>query len=132
MVYQPGSELTQELPAIAAEQQELHVRIVSVSKALSDPIRVRMLRILAEGRGSLGLPSVRSLHVPGPDELDGICVYEFQEAFRLGQSKVSYHLRILREAGLVTEESRGKWSFYSVNREAVQEMIGTLHTYFHL
>lgn len=111
---------------------ESHRRIVSMSKALSDPIRVRMVRILAEGREGLGLPPVRALQVPGPDDIDGICVNEFQEAFRLGQSKVSYHLRILREAGLITEESRGKWSFYSINRAAVQGLIAVLHAHFQL
>lgn len=132
MVHQQESELGHQLPVESAGEQGLHARIVAMSKALSDPIRVRMVRLLSEGRERLGLPSVRALHVPGPDDVDGICVNEFQEAFRLGQSKVSYHLRILREAGLVTEESRGKWSFYSLNREAARELIDRLHSYFRL
>jgi ArsR family transcriptional regulator len=45
-------------------------------------------------------------------------VCEFQEQFGLGQSRTSYHLRILREAGLVSEETRGKWTFYELDREA--------------
>lgn len=97
-----------------------------MSKALSDPIRVRMLRLLASGRTSAGLPPLSQLQVPGPDNIDGICVYEFQELFSLGQSKVSYHLRILRESGLATEESRGKWSFYSINRDAMNHLVGLL------
>ena len=36
----------------------------------------------------------------------GICVCEFQEQFGLGQSKVSYHLRVLKEAGLVNDGER--------------------------
>ena len=43
--------------------------------------------------------------------------------FKMGQSKVSYHVRKLKEAGLSREEKRGKWSFYSLNREAVQELL---------
>jgi ArsR family transcriptional regulator len=47
-------------------------------------------------------------------------VCEFQEQFELGQSKTSYHLRVLKEAGLVTEETRGKWTFYQLDRQAAQ------------
>ncbi|MFZ5825205.1 MAG: ArsR/SmtB family transcription factor [Bacillota bacterium] len=89
-----------------------------------------MVRLLAEGRERGGLPPIQALQVPGSGDCDGICVYEFQEAFHLGQSKVSYHLRILREAGLVIEESRGKWSFYSINRRALQSLLETSHRYF--
>lgn len=131
-MHQSESQVLEELPVAHVPEPGLYCNILTVSKALSDPIRVRMVRLLADGRRSLGLPPVRALHVPGPDDIDGICVYEFQEAFQLGQSKVSYHLRILREAGLVTEESRGKWSFYCINRSAVQGLISSLNDYFHM
>ena len=62
--------------------------------------------------------------VPGPGEPEGICVCEFQKQFALGQSRTSYHLRVLKQAGLVTEETRGKWNFYELDREA---MAATLH-----
>jgi ArsR family transcriptional regulator, arsenate/arsenite/antimonite-responsive transcriptional repressor len=42
----------------------------------------------------------------------------------MGQSKVSYHMRKLKEAGLVREERRGKWSFYSIDREAAGALLG--------
>jgi ArsR family transcriptional regulator len=42
----------------------------------------------------------------------------------MGQSKVSYHMRRLKDAGLVREERRGKWSFYSLDREAAGELLG--------
>jgi ArsR family transcriptional regulator len=41
----------------------------------------------------------------------------------MGKSKVSYHLRKLKEAGLIREEKRGKWSFYSLDQEAVRELL---------
>lgn len=126
---QSGAELTQELTRDLKSRQE---QIVSVSKALSDPIRVRMVRLLAEGRASTGFPPIQALQVPGPEDIDGLCVCEFQEAFHLGQSKVSYHLRILREAGLVTEESRGKWSFYSINRRTLHGLIDLVNRCFYL
>lgn len=100
-------------------------RIVALGRALSDPIRVRMLGMMAEaaasGRGCCGLPD---LGVPAADEDPGICVCEFEDRFGMGQSKVSYHMRKLKDAGLVREEKRGKWSFYSLDREAVRELLG--------
>jgi ArsR family transcriptional regulator len=112
------------LPALEMDRHEVD-RIVNVGKALSDPIRVRMLKLMAGGRGCCGLPPVSALPVPGQGESEGICVCEFQDWFGLGQSKVSYHLRILKEAGLITEETRGKWTFYSLHKKACLELIDT-------
>ena len=96
-------------------------RLIALGRALSDPIRVRMLGMMAEGRSCCDLPD---LGVPADNESPGICVCEFEDYFRMGQSKVSYHVRKLKEAGLVREEKRGKWSFYSLNRKAVRELLG--------
>lgn len=98
-------------------------RVARVAKALSDPIRLRMLELMAQGRGCCDLPAPASRGVPGALDPAGICVCEFQEQFSLGQSKTSYHLRVLRDAGLVKEEARGKWSFYSVEREAAEQAL---------
>jgi ArsR family transcriptional regulator len=96
-------------------------RLVALGRALSDPIRVRMLGMMAEGRSCCDLPD---LGVPAEDEDKGICVCEFEDYFGMGQSKVSYHVRKLKEAGLVREERRGKWSFYSLDKESAAEVLG--------
>ena len=106
------------------------VRLARLAKALSDPIRVRMLELMTQGRGCCGLPAPAERGVPGAQEPAGICVCEFQEQFGLGQSKTSYHLRVLKEAGLVTEETRGKWSFYDVDGEAVSTALRRLRSLF--
>jgi len=62
-------------------------------KAIADPYRLRMLATLASA----------------PDE---VCVCDFTAALPLNQPTVSHHLRILREAGLVTCERRGTWVYY--------------------
>ncbi len=95
-------------------------RAVALGRALSDPIRVRMLGMMAEGRSCCGLPD---LGTPAEDEDRGICVCEFEDYFGMGQSKVSYHVGKLKEAGLVREERRGKWSFYSLDRDAARELL---------
>jgi ArsR family transcriptional regulator, arsenate/arsenite/antimonite-responsive transcriptional repressor len=105
-------------------EEEQVARLVALGKALSDPIRVQMLGVLAsaaaEGRGCCDLPDCG---VPEADQDVGICVCEFEGYYGMGQSKVSYHLGKLKEAGLVREERRGKWSFYSLNRESAGELL---------
>ncbi len=96
-------------------------RLVALGRALSDPIRVRMLGMMAEGRSCCDFTGS---DVPAEEGDEGICVCEFEEHFGMGQSKVSYHMRKLKDAGLVREERRGKWSFYSLDREAARELLG--------
>ena len=56
-------------------------RLVALGRALSDPIRVQMLRMLAEGRGCCELPDCG---VPAKDQDVGICVCEFERFFDAG------------------------------------------------
>jgi ArsR family transcriptional regulator, arsenate/arsenite/antimonite-responsive transcriptional repressor len=98
-------------------------QLTRVARALADPIRLKMLGVLAEGRGCCDLPDICTRNVPGPGTPSGICVCEFQEQFGLGQSKTSYHLRVLKDAGLVTEETRGKWTFYELDGEAARRAL---------
>jgi ArsR family transcriptional regulator len=96
-------------------------RLVALGRALSDPIRVRMLSMMAEGRSCCDFSGSG---VPVEEGDEGICVCEFEEVFGMGQSKVSYHVKKLKDAGLVREERRGKWAFYSLDREAAGELLG--------
>jgi ArsR family transcriptional regulator len=96
-------------------------RLVALGRALSDPIRVRMLSMMADGRGCCDFSGSG---VPADEGEEGICVCEFKEVFGMGQSKVSYHMRKLKDAGLVKEERRGKWAFYSLDREAAGALLG--------
>ncbi|WP_293444964.1 metalloregulator ArsR/SmtB family transcription factor [Persephonella sp.] len=73
------------------------MNIREVFYALSDDIRLKIVRILIEN--------------------EEVCVCQFQEIFGLSQPNVSFHLRILKKAGLVKSRKEGKWSYYSLNRE---------------
>ncbi len=95
-------------------------RISALGAALSDPIRVRMLGMMAAGRGCCALPDCG---VPAEDQDAGICVCEFERSFGMGQSKISYHLGKLKEAGLAREEKRGRWSFYSLDRKTAARLF---------
>jgi len=101
----------------AAERMQL------VGKAFSDPIRLGMLDVMAQGRACCGLPEPSQRGVPGAGDPEGICVCDFQEHFGLGQSKASYHLRVLKDAGLVREEQRGKWTFYAIDGQSAAEAL---------
>ena len=96
-------------------------RLVALGRAFSDPIRVRMLSMMAEGRSCCDFSDSG---VPAVEGEEGICVCEFEDQFGMGQSKVSYHMKKLKDAGLVREERRGKWSFYSLDREAASGLLG--------
>jgi ArsR family transcriptional regulator len=124
-------EIIEERSGRSFEPAETHgeervARLVALGQALSDPIRVRMLGLMAaaakEGRGCCGLPDLGAPVEAGEKHI-GVCVCEFEDYFGMGQSKVSYHVRKLKDAGLVSEEKRGKWSFYSLDQEAVRELL---------
>ena len=47
-----------------------------------------------------------------------VCVCDFTAGLDLNQSTVSHHLRILKDAGLVTSVRRGTWGYYSLASDA--------------
>lgn len=51
------------------------------------------------------------------------CVCDLSEIFDIPQSKLSYHLKILLEAELITKETKGKWNYYDLNNETVDYLL---------
>jgi len=51
------------------------------------------------------------------------CVCDLTEVVDMPQSKLSYHLKILLDAGLITKETRGTWSYYDLNTEEVNALL---------
>ncbi|XVN72766.1 arsenical resistance operon transcriptional regulator ArsR [Brevibacillus gelatini] len=51
------------------------------------------------------------------------CVCDLTEVFDMPQSKLSYHLKILLDANLITKETRGTWSYYDLNDEEVNHLL---------
>ena len=51
-----------------------------------------------------------------------LCVCELESHFNLSQPTVSHHLRILREAGVVSSERRGTWVYYSLEPGVRQKL----------
>lgn len=53
---------------------------------------------------------------------DERCVCELTDALAVGQSLLSFHLKTLKTAGLVTDRREGRWSYYTLNREAFEQL----------
>jgi ArsR family transcriptional regulator len=49
------------------------------------------------------------------------CVCEITDHLDAAQSRLSFHLRVLKEAGLVTDRREGRWMYYTVNTEALAQ-----------
>jgi len=77
-------------------------------KALGDPVRLRLLSIIASHDGGEA------------------CVCDLTPAFDLTQPTISHHLRVLREAGLLSCERRGTWVYYSVVPPALVQLAAVL------
>src|SRR5690349_13730173 len=93
------SPVTREpLSADAAE------RIAPLVKAIADPVRLRLLSIVAS-------------HGDGE-----ACVCDLNDAFDLSQPTISHHLKVLHEVGLLDRAKRGVWVYYSVRRDALADL----------
>ncbi|BAC12281.1 ArsR/SmtB family transcription factor [Oceanobacillus iheyensis] len=51
------------------------------------------------------------------------CVCDLTDIFDVSQSKLSYHLKILLDAGLITKDTKGKWNYYTLNDKEVNNLL---------
>lgn len=54
------------------------------------------------------------------------CVCELVDALDAAQPRLSFHLKTLRDAGLVHDRRRGRWIYYSLNSDVLESMAGRL------
>jgi ArsR family transcriptional regulator, arsenate/arsenite/antimonite-responsive transcriptional repressor len=50
------------------------------------------------------------------------CVCDLTDALDAAQSRLSFHLKVLKDAGLVTDRREGRWMYYTLNTDALAEM----------
>lgn len=50
------------------------------------------------------------------------CVCDLTNALQTGQSRLSFHLRVLKDAGLIQDRPDGRWIYYSINQDAIDEL----------
>ncbi len=85
--------------------------LVPVFKALGDPTRLKILDLLrSRGKSCCELISRKER---------GLCACDIEEAVGLSQAAVSHHMDLLRRAGLVEAEKRGRWMYYRRNEAAL-------------
>lgn len=51
------------------------------------------------------------------------CVCDLTDALKTGQSRLSFHLKVLKDAGLITDRPEGRWTYYSLNAEVLEELV---------
>jgi Predicted transcriptional regulators len=95
---------------------------IKISQALSDPIRYKILMMLANSEKAC-CPVTSSNDL---EPVSGLCNCEIMSELGMIQSRVSYHMKELLETGLVYEEPRGKWRYYFLNRQKIVEYIEQL------
>jgi ArsR family transcriptional regulator, arsenate/arsenite/antimonite-responsive transcriptional repressor len=75
-------------------------RAVALFHALSDTTRLAALDMLRDGER---------------------CVCELQDELDVAQSRLSFHLRVLKDAGLVEDRREGRWAYYTIVPGALEE-----------
>ena len=87
-------------PSLSEEQA---VELERLFKALADRSRVRILNLLSGAE-------------------DAVCVCKLMPALGLAQATVSYHLKLLTEAGLLEREQRGRFTYYRLSAGALDRL----------
>lgn len=89
---------------LSAERQ---AQLVAAFKALADPSRLDVFRLIAAQDAPL-------------------CVCDVVDRFSLSQPTISHHLKVLREAGLISVSRRGVWAYYAADPHGLALLRGAL------
>ncbi|WP_068179678.1 metalloregulator ArsR/SmtB family transcription factor [Mycobacterium sp. UM_CSW] len=107
MSNQAASECCPALSVAALEEPQA-AELAAMFKALGDPVRLRLLSLIASH--------------PGGEA----CVCEISATFDVSQPTISHHLKLLRSAGLLDCERRGTWVYYWVVPSALRQLSSAL------
>jgi len=94
----PGALLREPLSAAGAADMAVKL------KALADPVRLQLFSAIAS-------------HVGGE-----ACVCDISVGVEVSQPTVSHHLKVLRDAGLLTSQRRASWVYYAVVPDALASL----------
>ena len=76
-------------------------RAIELCHALSDETRLEIIELLRKGER---------------------CVCELTDTLDAAQSRLSFHLRVLKDAGVVRDRKDGRWVYYELDPEAFEEL----------
>jgi ArsR family transcriptional regulator, arsenate/arsenite/antimonite-responsive transcriptional repressor len=99
--------MIQSMATATAPSADL-ARAVELFHALSDETRLEIVQRLRNGER---------------------CVCDLTDLLAAAQSRLSFHLKVLKDAGLVIDRKEGRWVHYSLNRAAfaeIQELLGDM------
>jgi ArsR family transcriptional regulator len=82
-------------------------RAITLFRALADPTRLGILKRLRSGEH---------------------CVCDLMDALNAGQSRLSFHLKCLKEAGVLRDRRVGRWIYYGLNPQAIGEIESAIAT----
>jgi ArsR family transcriptional regulator len=83
-------------------------QIAPLLKALADPVRLRLMSLVASHAGGEA------------------CICDLNPAFELSQPTISHHLKVLHEAGLLDRDKRGVWVYYRARTEALASLAALI------
>jgi len=83
-------------------------QIAPLLKALADPVRLRLMSMVASHEGGEA------------------CVCDLTDGFELSQPTISHHLKVLHEVGLLDRSKRGVWVYYRVRSEALADLAALI------
>jgi len=83
-------------------------QIAPLLKALADPVRLRLMSLVASHQGGEA------------------CVCDLNDDFDLSQPTISHHLKVLHEAGLLDRDKRGVWVYYRARTEALASLAALI------
>jgi ArsR family transcriptional regulator, arsenate/arsenite/antimonite-responsive transcriptional repressor len=83
-------------------------QIALLLKALADPVRLRLMSLVASHEGGEA------------------CVCDLTDAFTLSQPTISHHLKVLHECGLLDRDKRGVWVYYRARTEALANLAALI------
>jgi ArsR family transcriptional regulator len=93
---------------IAATAEAARQETARLFHALSDPTRLRIVQLLRHGER---------------------CVCDLAEAADAAQSRLSFHLRVLKDAGLLVDRREGRWVYYQLRQEALDRLSSALSSF---
>lgn len=95
--------MKKEIPLQEVPLEKIFKKYEAKYKALADKKRLHIMNILCQ-QGAL-------------------CVCDMVPLIGMPQSKLSYHLKILWDAEIIVKETRGTWSYYSLNQKEVDKLL---------
>ncbi len=98
-----GTAMNKEIPLQDISMVEVFEKYEQKFKAISDKKRLQIMNILTE-KGEM-------------------CVCDLTPLMDMTQSKLSYHLKILLDANIIKKETRGTWSYYTLNQNEINHLL---------